>query len=169
MAYKTPPHRKLRKKTTFTTATESETSGTDKTQPAMPEKNSAIAATRPPSKVIFVPAARTPMKRNRLTVVTAKMPKGTAEPNRKKLLTRTAIGLWVKNMRTCSAGANGVTNDPPCRSTVPATRPAANRTMWTDASRTMEGPRNRGRGFITESFISYMNILCNNYFQDDSR
>ena len=42
---------------------------------------------------MFVPAARTPMKRRRLTAVTAKIPKGTAEPKRKKLLTRTAVGL----------------------------------------------------------------------------
>ena len=56
------------------------------------------------------------MKRNRLTVVTAKMPKGIAEPNRKKLLTRTAVGLCVKNDAQCSAGAKGVTKDAPCRS-----------------------------------------------------
>ena len=58
---------------------------------------------------MFVPAARTPMKRKRLTVVTAKIPKGTAEPNRKKLLTRTAVGLCARNKRNFSAAAKGVT------------------------------------------------------------
>ena len=54
---------------------------------------------------MFVPAARTPRKRNRLTTVTAKIPKGTAEPNRKKLLTRTAAGLCARKERSASPEA----------------------------------------------------------------
>ena len=102
-------NRKQRKKIAFTSCAEADTSGTDSTQPAMPERINAIVAVKPPRRAMFVPAARTPMKRNRLTVVTAKIPKGTAEPNRKKLLTRIAVGLCAKNKRTCSAGAKGVT------------------------------------------------------------
>ena len=95
----------------------------------MPERINAIVAVKPPSRVMFVPAARTPMNRNRLTVVTAKIPKGTAEANKKKLLTRTAVGLCAKNKRTCSAGAKGVTKDAPCRSAAAASRPATNTNM----------------------------------------
>jgi hypothetical protein len=83
----TPPNRKLRKLIAFTTGADANTSGTDKTQPALPERINAIVAIKPPRRAIFVPTARTPRKRKRLAVVTAKIPKGTAEPNRKKLLT----------------------------------------------------------------------------------
>jgi len=93
------------------------------------EVGMAIVAVKPPRRAMFVPAARTPMNRNRLTVVTAKIPKGTAEANRKKLLTRTAVGLCAKNKRTSSAGAKGVTYGAPCLSVAAATRPPTKTSM----------------------------------------
>lgn len=65
-----------------TAGTEAATSGTDNTQPNRPEKMSAWAAVNPPNNAMLVPAVRTPINRNRLTMV-----RGTAEANKKKLLT----------------------------------------------------------------------------------
>jgi hypothetical protein len=92
--------------------------------------------------------ARTPKKRRRLTVVTAKIPNGIAEAKRKKLLTRTAIGLRARNVRSSSAGANGVAKCAPCRSIEVAIRPLAKIRKWTVARRRREGPRKRGVDFI---------------------
>jgi hypothetical protein len=92
----------------FTICAEANTSGTDKIQPTPPERINAMVAIKPPRNAMFVPAARTPMKCRRLTVVTAKIPKGIADPNRKKLLTRTAVGLSARNARNSSAEAKGV-------------------------------------------------------------
>src|SRR6266702_820846 len=97
----------------FTAGAEATISGKDKIQPDKPDTMSAFAAVSPPKSAMFVPAALTPMKRRRLTMVTANSPKGTAEANKKKLLTRTADGFCAKNTRITSAAAKGLTYGAP--------------------------------------------------------
>ncbi len=90
-------------------------SGSDTIQPARPERISAKVAVSPPKNVMLTPAARTFRNRSQLTIVTAKRPNGTAEPNKKKLPMRVAEGFCMKNARTASAGAEG-RYSAPCRS-----------------------------------------------------
>jgi hypothetical protein len=104
-----PPKRKLRKYSDLATGIDVATSGCERTHPKHPERANAPAALNPPKSAIVVPAARTPRYLIRLTIVAAKMPKGTDEPKRKKLPIAIALALFAKKARTISPPANGLT------------------------------------------------------------
>ena len=64
-----PPNRNVKKYRTRVATSDADTSGTESTHVHSADIAIAPDAAKPPKSAMFVPAARTPRKRNRLTMV----------------------------------------------------------------------------------------------------